>query len=455
MSAPATHSTNPLEALLAEALHARADLVDAPDLAPATVPAVVVPLHRRGPVVAAVVTAGLVAAAAVLAVAVSGEDPTDRSEAPIATEPTSATLTDPAPSAPTPITGADDRFVETDLDLVDPGVPVTDETGQRVEVSADSATLTLTSAGGDTVEAALPATGDGSPQLLSSVRLDLGQAGEGWLVVSGAARDNYTVYNVRSGLLVPATVPGDVPFGNGVDGDGRDAYTWNNLGTLRTRIAVGTPAAPTYDVYRWELTGPGEGGGPDSEVVELVATYDGTFCVDPATSGAERCSRDPEGLLPEDGTDSVEPGEPMTYDDGAVGDLVPSGGGFDLEITLDGVPLRIPLPRTYGPRLRTQDLDLGNTHGWVVEEESGDSTAFRVVVFDGGDLVVAEVSGDQPLGNGYLEDGSRYETVLAGGGKALYTRVYDDATASDPERDPHVTYVWDVSGATLTPTLVG
>lgn len=447
---------NVLETRLAEALHARADQLDAPDLTPGTPPAVVTPLHRRRPVVAGVAALGLVAAAAVVAVAVSGSDPagsTRQQDPGIATQSTSAVAPPADPSVDDEITGAEGRFEETDLGYVDPGTPVTTSDGWTAVVSTDSTTLTVTSDQGETWTADLEVARDGSPNRLAGTQLDLGQAGSGWLVRYGDEYARLTVFNLRSDRLVAATVTGGVPFGDGFT-EGDAAYrTWLNVNVLRTRVSVGTPDEQRYDVYHWELTGPGEGGGqPDSDVVDLVPVKDGTFCLDGAAGTAIRCA--PGTVLqPEDEVAAVEAGTPTTFADGSVGVLVPTGGGFDLRITIDGVPLRTSVPRASQPALDTQMLRIGDALGYLVREESGDSTAFNVFVISGGDLVHATVTGDVPFGNGYTEESARFRTFPAGGGTALYTEVYADAIGDGP---PVAVYSWSVDApqAELRPVVV-
>ncbi len=461
---------NALETRLAEALTARADQLEASDLAPAAPPAVVTPLRRRRPVVAGVAAAALVAAAAVVAVAVSSDDPTSRSQGPGYAGP-SATATDPDPTVPTtapapptrPSGGARGLFVEDDPQYAEPGTTVTYDDGTSAVVSADSSTLTLTDEEQNTFSAALEVAPDGSPNLLSRVQLQLGQAGTGLVVRYGSEYAHLTVLNLRSGVLTPAAVTGGVPLGNGFTEGDQAYYTWLSSGSLRTRVSVGTPDEQRYDVYTWELTGPGEGGGqPDSDVVDLVPVDNGTYCLDGAAGTARRCGGSDSAsgsaggaeLLPEDEVDQVEAGTSATFADGSVGDLVPTGGGFDLEVTIDGVALRTGISRVYAPRLDTQVLRVGDALGYLVREESGDSEELRVFVISGGDLVPAGVTGDVPFANGFLEDGSRIRTYPAGGGTALYTAIYADAFGDGP---PVAVYSWDLLApqAELRPTRIG
>ncbi|MFB9315499.1 hypothetical protein [Nocardioides plantarum] len=463
MSAPAT---NPLEGLLTEALHARAELVDAHDLTPAAPPAVVVPLHRRGPVVAAVVTAGLVAAAAVVAVAVTSDAPSARGDKDFASPSASSAPSD-GPSAPptTPVTGADGLFEETDLGYVDPGTTVTGDDGSTAVVSADSTTLTVTDDRGTSYTADLDVADDGSPNRLSSQTLGLGQAGNGWLVRSGDEHADLTVLVLRSGDLVAATEPASVPFGNGYTADDQGYLTWLNDGVLRTRLSIGTPDEGRYDVYDWEVTGPGEGGGgPDSDAVDLVPTRQGTYCI--ADGVATACPSDPfDGVddapeLPaQDQVDTVAPGEQVSYPggDGWTAELVPSGAGFALLVDGDTSPLQVDVPGAVDPTLDTQLLRYGSSTGWLIRDElgGGDSTRYTVVSFAGGDLVVDEYDGQVPFGSGFTSDSGvtgRYETFTAGGGKGLYTRVYPDM-----EKNDALVYSWtlDSEDSTFRPTLLG
>lgn len=268
-------------------------------------------VRRRRRVVGGVAAAALVAAAAVVAVAVGGDEPTSRSQGPGLAGP-SATVTDPSPpSPPTPSpspasptpprsspapSGTEARalLVEDDPRYAEPGTTVTYDDGTAAVVSADSSTLTLTDAHHHTYSAALEVAPDGSPNLLSRVRPQLGQAGSGLVVRYGSEYAHLTVLTLRSGTLTPATVTGAVPLGNGFTEEGQGYYTWVSSGSLRTRVAVGTPDQQRYDVHTWELTGPGEGGGrPDSDVVDLVPVDNGTYCLDGAAGTAWRCGVEP------------------------------------------------------------------------------------------------------------------------------------------------------------------
>lgn len=278
MSAPTD-----LESRLTAALGARADLVDARDLTPAGPPAVVVPLHRRRPVVAGAVVTGLVAAAAVVAVAVSGDRPLDRlDQAPIATEPVRPTPTPEPDTASPPRPIADDpRFAEVDLAYVDPGTEVAYQDSTGV-VSADSTSLAVTGPDGVRRTARLDVAADGAANRLSGVELMLGQAGSGYLVRSGEEEARLSLYVPVEDRLVRAEVTGDVPFGTGFTEAGAGYLTWvNESGQLVTRVQVGDSGSDRYDVFTWEVTGPGEGGdSPDADARRLVAQRLGTFCLD-------------------------------------------------------------------------------------------------------------------------------------------------------------------------------
>lgn len=129
---------------------------------------------------------------------------------------------------------------------------------------------------------------------LSPVKVQLGQAGTGYLVDDGDGEySKLRLYlGDRDGGMVRAEVTGGVPFGNGFTRDDQGYLTWTT-GTgagLFTRVMVGDPSQGRYRIYRWQVPGPGEGGQrPDNTAVELVPTALGTVCIDGRANTYERC----------------------------------------------------------------------------------------------------------------------------------------------------------------------
>ncbi|NYI45159.1 hypothetical protein BJ993_002239 [Nocardioides aromaticivorans] len=144
--------------------------------------------------------------------------------------------------------------------------------------------------GSDVVTATIPEDAD-TPYLLD-VQLELGQAGAGWVVGhEGGDSTRLTVYVIRAGRLVPATpTPGDPDLGGGFTPEGGTRRTWfDAAGQAFTRVATGRP--DQYRLYRWAVSGPGEGGGTDDLDPRLVAEDLGTVCVTESATPVvvERC----------------------------------------------------------------------------------------------------------------------------------------------------------------------
>lgn len=283
-----------LETRLTAALTARTDQVGAGDLAPAQPPSTV---RRLRPSPRATWTT-LAAAAAVAVVATatvlgSAED----AAAPGPADSPSVVVSDPAP--PTTDAGAPRRETAGDLQqlLDEDAAPLIDgplELDEGGTVSIAGPDLRWTFADGETVIGEL---GEDDPARLRGVELQLGQAGSGVLVDYGDGEyARFSVYVPRASgdgiALAPAVPTEAVPFGRGfTEGEGLAYYSWTtgNGAGIYTRVQAGDPSTGRYRVYRWEVTGPGEGGGPDSAVVQLVPTDLGLVCFDFEVNAANRC----------------------------------------------------------------------------------------------------------------------------------------------------------------------
>lgn len=282
-------NTSSMEDRLAAALSARAEQVQAEDLSPAAPPATVTPLrrHLRPALYVAAAAAAVVAVVSVVVVNGGGD-----------TEPTPAvspTVTDSATPTtgptPTPDVTFDGQPVD-DPGLVAPGTEVRFPSGATGRVDGEELTI---DSGGEvgTVGLAGPTMIDPTTGRLSSVELQLGQAGVGYLVVLGTGDDTETrVYVPRDSELVRARVTGGVPFGTATSylgiSDGTRFYTFTtgDGSGLYTRVPLDGANERRYTVYRWEVTGPGEGGaGADNPAPKLVPTELGTFCFDDAGNG--------------------------------------------------------------------------------------------------------------------------------------------------------------------------
>ena len=137
----------------------------------------------------------------------------------------------------------------------------------------------------------------GRPARLRGVELRLGQAGNGVLVDYGDGEyADLVVYVpwVVAGhrVVIPVAPSQDVPLGRGFTADeGLANYTWTtgDGAGIYTRVQDGDPSLGRYRVYRWEVSGPGEGGGADAPLPYLVPTDLGLVCLDFVDTTAERC----------------------------------------------------------------------------------------------------------------------------------------------------------------------
>ena len=274
---------------LLAAMNARTDQVTPESLSPRELPAVPSPLRRRrrsvlGPLAAA----AAVATIAGVGVATLGDD--DAGRVPAGTSPTSPTLTDP--TSETPPTGRPIRGLlpEDDPALIEPGREVRIG-ASRVELTEDRRIVVRFN--GQEQSATLP-DAPGSPRLYD-VAISLGQAGEGYVVQSGEADAG----DVEWWLFVPSETglqladgPADVPFGTGFAEDESTYATWSSSDGfgLFTRVQVGDdPSQQRFRVFRWEVTGPGEGGGETNLERDRVATDLGIACFDFESNTARRC----------------------------------------------------------------------------------------------------------------------------------------------------------------------
>ena len=105
--------------------------------------------------------------------------------------------------------------------------------------------------------------------------LDLGQAGPGWIVMQeGGDFASYQVYVYGTDGVTRLRQPAGVSPGEGFTVfHGQSVYekTKRLSDHLRTRLTTiddGTEVA----VFRWDVTGPGEGGGSGAEEPQLVRT---------------------------------------------------------------------------------------------------------------------------------------------------------------------------------------
>lgn len=276
-----------LEDRLTAALSARAEQVT-PESLRADVPATVSPLRRRTVTGAAILGAAAAVAAVVgIGVAVTGDaegpgpagtpSATDRPTPPTPPTPPSqgesGSLSDLLPESdvavePVPQGGLDARIAGARVELSPQGLMVVHEQGLMFEAQLRNVT---------------------APLSLRMEVLPLGQAGSGYVVIEEGKPGWRLIVPVNGGLA-QAAVPDDVPFGTGFTADDAGYLTWtNDTGTLFTRVQVGDPSRERYRVYRWEVTGPGEGGGPDVATRSLVPTDLGVVCFDFVANSAERC----------------------------------------------------------------------------------------------------------------------------------------------------------------------
>lgn len=273
-----------LEDRLSAALTARAEQVTPESLRAPDVPASVSPLRRRLATGAAILGAAAAVAAVVgVGMAVTGDerDPgpaeapsaTDRPTRPTPSEGESGSLADLLPESdveaePVPPGGLDVRIDGARVELSPQGLMVVHEQGLMFEAQLRNVT---------------------APLSLRMEMLPLGQAGSGYVVIEEGKPGWRLIVPVNGGLA-QAAVPDDVPFGTGFTADDAGYLTWtNDAGTLFTRVQVGNPATERYRVYRWEVTGPGEGGGPDVATRSLLPTDLGVVCFDFVANTAERC----------------------------------------------------------------------------------------------------------------------------------------------------------------------
>lgn len=297
---------NALEDRLSAALNARAEQVAAPDLAAPSVPATVTPLHRRTRPALYAVAAAAAVAVAVTAVAVNtsgGTDSPGQATSPSVTV-TDTSSPDPAPTPEQPPTTktAGERLAAKFAEASTREVPI----GTTITYS-DGTTATLEPAPGagpdvgkdggvedgqvqlvvehDGTEQRADVPGGSTPSLVR-VELQLGQAGSGYLVrQEGGDSDVLRLFVPTDAALVAATVTGDVPFGGGfLPSDYRSYRTYVAADEQGFFTQVQTaPGADSYDIYYWEVTGPGEGGGPgavDHLDRNLVSRSEGTYCID-------------------------------------------------------------------------------------------------------------------------------------------------------------------------------
>ncbi|MDO9457338.1 hypothetical protein [Nocardioides sp.] len=271
---------NDLETRLSEALRARTDLVEPQHLSPASPPAVVVPLHRRR---AAVLTGAAAAAVAVAAAVVALSLADDDGDAAPYQPATSSTATE-APPSPAPTTSPEPvdlsgLLPEDDPAYVDAGTPVDYDDGSTAVV--EGSTLTVTN--GDDVRTLEVPAGSG----LSPLQVQLGQAGVGYRLFATdggeSGVETLAVPDAAGGLT--AAEPADVtpvPYGFGFSEGigGYLTFTTGGGAGLYTRVLEGDPNDNRFRVYRWEVTGPGEGGGADQPVPTLVASEVGVGCYD-------------------------------------------------------------------------------------------------------------------------------------------------------------------------------
>lgn len=454
---------NDLETRLAAALDARADLLDPADLSPGEVPSVTRPVTRLRP---ALVGGGVLVAAAatVVALLVTGTD--DGVDRPGPSTPDVATDTsEPTPDPTPPPDPTPDAGPGPVLGVVPDGLLPADETawsrdGETVAYDDGStATVTGTRAvvtrDGATLEATLPAETESG---LAPYQLDLGAAGAGYLVLQSAGEfASNSLLVVRDGELVVADVQGEAPLGSEYDerfGARFETWTTGQGAGLWTRVLVDRADYPAnaYAVFGWDVTTGDDG-------VTMTSRLLGAACFAADGSSYENCPGQSSGqdygatLLPEDDVRYAEPGTTATYADGSSAEIIPTGGGFELAVTRDGTTVRVPAPGT-GLLLVRRLVLLGDTTGYLVSEEGGDSTVLRLFVVDGDDVVAATESPDLPdglrFGGGFTEDGGYLRTYLAGGGEAAYTEVQADF--DDPES---TVYAWDVGpGAVLVATPV-
>jgi hypothetical protein len=239
-------------------------------------------------VVAGVAAAGLVAAAAVVAFTLGHGDDDARGIQPAPSNPAPSV----APSGPTE--PADTTDPETELrDLPPADDPAYVDLGTTVDY-ADGSTAVVEGE-------RLTVTIDGQPRTttvppdsrLSRVQLQLGQAGVGYRLSASQGGDSATetlVVANGAGGLVAVEPTGDAPFGFGY-AEGIGGYlTWTagDGAGLYTKDSVGDAADNRWEVYRWDVTGPGEGGGA-TQPPTLVSTFLGTACLDPGTNVVVAC----------------------------------------------------------------------------------------------------------------------------------------------------------------------
>lgn len=288
-----TPSKNELESRLTQALSARADQVGPTDLGPGFAPHASPPWWARlGP---AYVGGGvlLAAAAAVVVIAVVGNG--DDSSRPL--EPTGpSTATDvPTPTEPTtdpdPTTGELPALLPQDrIAWSRDREPVAYDDGSTATVTGTEIVIT---ADGTTSRGTLPLDAEGG---VAPFLLQLGQAGVGYLVNQGGGETSQWSVVLPDGAgIVLAAPQGDVPFGSeyGLDALVHETWSTGDGSAIYTRLNLDSrqDGADVFQVFGWEVTGPGEGGGADAPV-ELRSTDLGVVCFNLDAGTYERCALD-------------------------------------------------------------------------------------------------------------------------------------------------------------------
>lgn len=172
-------------------------------------------------------------------------------------------------------------FTEKEVAQLPAGTPTVADDGTELSaqlLERDGKDLLQVHDGTEVMTATIPEDSD-TPYLLD-VQLELGQAGAGWIVGhEGGDSTRLQVYVVRDGELVAArTSEGDPDLGGGFTADGGSRTTWfSEAGGPWTRVATGKP--DQYRLYRWAVSGPGEGGGTDDLAPLLRAEDLGTACM--------------------------------------------------------------------------------------------------------------------------------------------------------------------------------
>ena len=426
-----------MEDRLSTALRARADQVQPEDLGPVEVP-VQGALPRRP------VLLGLAAAAAVAAVVV-----------PFATGGPSG---GPRPAPPASQGPADPDVNRQDVD----GDGRLDHVSIDYEQSEGTYDVVVDLAGGDTLRNGGRA--ETMPELLPAVDLDGNGGSDVVLRVDGRPWGMPAVYTwlEREGL-VRAPFPEEETNG-WLPGSAQNRWAVRG-DRLATWEILGDEQAPLEQVafWTWRLSADGR----------LTPGTMGTRCLPEGVDHPVDCDGEigagievgPRGDLPRMFPAVEEQagiGEPVRFSYGSFelrGD-VPDGqdsveaGEVELVVTLSGTENVAPIPAGWTPRLSVQPVaGRGDSPGFLVVQEGGDSSTMTVYSFWNGKLQPLGLPSGVPFGSGFSggeEETLPFRTWITEDG-ALFT-----AEEVDPGTGLHRVFTWsDDLGDTLTERYLG